>query len=189
MLQSETERCKGILLAFNPQRINHEVKWLSEVSRKFEDMNERERNRIEKQTIPGTNHGAYSLIVADEFSSQRILSAIADPYSRKILASTMHGALGALTLAKECHIPVTTVYRRIEELVDAGLVAPARASRTKDGKWFDLYRSTVKRIDVTSENGTLFVGLVKNEKLPDKFTRAPTAMHRERPFLHTDDSR
>ncbi len=101
----------------------------------------------------------------------------------------MHEALGALTLAKECKIPVTTVYRRIEELVEAGLVSPARAGRTKDGKWFDLYRSTVKRINVTSENGTISVGLVKNENLQDKFTRAPTAMQHERPFLHIDDSR
>ena len=157
--------------------------WLSGVRRKFEDMNEPEDNRIDKQTIRDANHGTYSLIVADEFSSQRILSAIADPYSRKILASTMHEALGALTLAKECDIPVTTVYRRIEELVRAGLVASAKASRTKDGKWFDLYRSTVKRIDVSSENGALFVGLVKNERLSDKFTRTrrePTAMQNER---------
>jgi hypothetical protein len=155
------------------------AKWLSDGRRKFEDMNEHENNRIEKQIIPGTNHGTYSLIVADEFSSQRILSAIADPYSRKILSSTMHEALGALTLAKECDIPVTTVYRRIEELVHAGLVASARASRTKDGKWFDLYRSTVKRIDISSENGTLFVGLVKNERLSDKLTRAPTSVQHE----------
>ncbi len=152
---------------------------LSEGSGKFENTNERVKNRMEKQTIPAMNHDTYSLIVADDFSSQRILSAIADPYSRKILSSTMHEALGALTLAKECDIPVTTVYRRIEELVRAGLVASAKASRTKDGKWFDLYRSTVKRIDVSSENGALFVGLVKNEKIPDKFTRTPTAMHRE----------
>lgn len=144
------------------------AKWLSDASGKFEDMNELEKNRIEKETIFVTNHVAYSSIVADEFSSQRILSAIADPYSRKILASTAYEALGALTLAKECGIPVTTVYRRIEELVRAGLVASVRAARTRDGKWFDLYRSTVKRIDVSSENGALSVGLVKNGKLPDR---------------------
>ena len=124
--------------------------------------------KIENRPIPAGNHGAYSSIIADEFSGQRILSAIADPYSRKILASTTREALGALALAKECGIPVTTVYRRIEELLQTGLVASVRASRTKDGKWFDLYRSTVKRIDVSSENGTLFVGLVKNEKIPNR---------------------
>jgi helix-turn-helix protein len=144
------------------------AKGLSDLNSKFEDMNELEKNRIENQTIPARNHGAYSSIIADEFSSQRILSAIADPYSRKILASTAHEALGALSLAKECGIPVTTVYRRIEELVRAGLVASVRAARTKDGKWFDLYRSTVKRIDVSSENGTLSVGLVTNEKLSNR---------------------
>lgn len=152
---------------------------LDESSGKLENTGDRERKRMEKQTLPATHNGTYSLIVADEFSSQRILSAIADPYSRKILSSTTHEAVGALTLAKECDIPVTTVYRRIEELVHAGLVASAKASRTKDGKWFDLYRSTVKRIDISSENGTLFVGLVKNDRLSDKLTRTPTSIQHE----------
>jgi len=142
------------------------AKCLSDLNGKFEDMNELEKYR--NQTIPAKNHSAYSSIIADEFSGQRILSAIADPYSRKILASTTREALSALTLAKECGIPVTTVYRRIEELLQTGLVASVRASRTKDGKWLDLYRSTVKRIDASSENGTLIVGLVKNEKISNR---------------------
>lgn len=131
---------------------------------------------IENQGFIGANHVGYSLIVADEFSSQMILSAIADRYSRMILANTMHEALSALGLAKKCGIPVTTVYRRIEELVHAGLIVAVSSGRTKDGKWFELYRSTIKRIDVSSERGTLFVGLVKNEKLPDKFTRQLAAI-------------
>ena len=146
---------------------------MGEGSRKFEDMNNCENSRVEKQTI------SYSMIVANEFSSQKIVSIIADPYSRAILAKTMHEAHGAIWLGKECGIPVTTVYRRIEELVDAGLVASVRTGRTKDGKWFEIYRSTVQRIDVSSENGALFVGLVKNEKILDKFTRTPAAMQRE----------
>jgi len=123
---------------------------------------------------------SYSLIVADEFSSERILSAIADPYSRKILAKTMHEALGTLVLANECDIPVTTVYRRIDELVRAGLIAPVKTARTKDGKWVDLYRSTVKRVDICSENGGLFVGLVKNEMSTGNFTRASTSVRHKR---------
>ena len=153
------------------------AKWLSDVSR-FDNMKDREKNRIEKQTIPSTSHSSYSLVVADEFSNQRILSALADPYSRKILSSTMHEALGALTLAEKCDIPVTTVYRRIEELLHAGLVTSVKAGRTKDGKWFDLYRSTIKRIDVSSEHGTIIVGLVKNDKPPDKSKRELTAIHK-----------
>jgi len=138
-----------------------------------ESIIERERSRTEVRSE--LQHSMYSVIVGDESAKQKILSAMADPYSRKIIAATMHDAVGALTLAKECGIPVTTVYRRIEELVEAGLVASVRASRTKDGKWYDLYLSTIRRIDISSENGTLMVGLAKNEKVPEKFTRALTA--------------
>ena len=141
---------------------------------------EREKNLSDKPA-PAISQSTYSLIVADEFSSQKILSAIADPYSRKILARTMHESLGALVLAKECDIPVTTAYRRIEELVHAGLIAPVKATRTKDGKWFDLYRSTVKRVDISSENGGLLVGLVENEISAGKFTRASTAVRHKGP--------
>ncbi|MGO9645840.1 MAG: ArsR/SmtB family transcription factor [Candidatus Bathyarchaeia archaeon] len=110
------------------------------------------------------------MIIAKELSKQRILTAIADPYSRRILVASIQNSVSALELSVECGIPITTVYRRIEELVQAGLVAAVKASRTKEGKWLELYRCLVKRIDISLENGTLFVGIVTDDKFPEKFT-------------------
>ena len=111
------------------------------------------------------------LIVSDQHAKQRILAAMADQYSRKILTATVNEAVSALDLSKTYEIPITTVYRRIEELVEAGLIAAVKSGRTTDGKWYDLYRSLLRRIDIGFENGDVRIEVVVNEHVADKFTR------------------
>ena len=111
------------------------------------------------------------LIVNEDLAKQRILSAMADQYSRKILTATVAEPVSALDLSKTYQIPITTVYRRIEELVEAGLIAAVKSGRTTDGKWFDLYRSLLRRIDVSFENGDVRIEVLVNEHVADKFTR------------------
>jgi len=116
------------------------------------------------------------LIVSDEPSKQRILAAMADEYSRKILTATIQEPISALELSKKYEIPITTVYRRIEELVEAGLLAAVKSGRTTDGKWFDLYRSLLRRIDVGFENGDVRIEIIVNEHVSDRFTRMWTSI-------------
>lgn len=116
------------------------------------------------------------MIVSDEPSKQRILAAMADEYSRKILTATIIEPISALELSKKYEIPITTVYRRIEELVEAGLLAAVKSGRTTDGKWFDLYRSLLRRIDVGFENGDVRIEIIVNEHVSDRFTRMWTSI-------------
>jgi DNA-binding transcriptional ArsR family regulator len=111
------------------------------------------------------------LIVTEEQAKQRILAALADEYSRKILTATIEDPMSALELSKKYEIPITTVYRRIEELVEAGLLAAVKSGRTTDGKWYDLYRSLLKRIDVSFERGDVRIDVIVNEHVADRFTR------------------
>jgi len=101
---------------------------------------------------------------------------MADRYSRRILAATTNDSMSALDLCNKCDIPVTTTYRRIEELLQAGLLAGVKYGRTTDGKWYELYRSLLKRIDVTFENGDMQVEVTKNDHVADKFTRIWTSI-------------
>jgi DNA-binding transcriptional ArsR family regulator len=101
---------------------------------------------------------------------ERVLAAIADKYSRKILQATIEGPMSASELTKRYEIPITTVYRRIEELVEAGLIASVKSGRTKEGKWFELYRSLVKCIHLQFE-GELRIDLIINEEVAYKFWR------------------
>lgn len=116
------------------------------------------------------------MIVSDEPSKQRILAAMADEYSRKILTATIQEPISALELSKKYEIPITTVYRRIEELVEAGLLAAVKSGRTTDGKWFDLYRSLLRRIDVGFEHGDVRIEIIVNEHVSDRFTRMWTSI-------------
>jgi len=126
------------------------------------------------------------LIVTDDVSKQRILTAIADPYSRMILRTITHDTKSALELSKECGIPVTTMYRRIEELLNAGLIVQAKASRTKDGKWFELYRTLVKNINITAEHGLIAIA-ISLDNVPDRLIRtSPSHSNlRTEPFAQT----
>lgn len=105
----------------------------------------------------------------------RILAAIADEYSRRILRATMEAPVSASEITRRYEIPVTTVYRRIEELIEAGLIASVKSGRTKEGKWFDVYRSLVRRIDMHFE-GDLHIELTVNEEVAYKFWRMQGAI-------------
>ena len=118
------------------------------------------------------------MIVTEEQAKQKILSAMADEYSRKILTATIEEPLSALELSKKYEIPITTVYRRIEELVEAGLLAAVKSGRTTDGKWYDVYRSLLRRIDVSFEKGDVRIEVSVNEHVADKFTRMWTSIPR-----------
>ena len=111
------------------------------------------------------------MIVNDEPAKHRILSALSDEYSRQILTATGSEPLSALELSRRYAIPITTVYRRIEELVSAGLMAAVKSGRTTDGKWYDLYRSLLLRVDVSFEGGNICIDARVNTQIADKFTR------------------
>jgi hypothetical protein len=69
-----------------------------------------------------TNHLVYvhaprnrsPLIVSDDPAKQRILAALSDEYSRKILTATIEIPMSALELSKKYEIPITTVYPQTE---------------------------------------------------------------------------
>ena len=85
--------------------------------------------------------------------------------------STRDEAVSALDLSKNYEIPITTVYRRVEELVPAGLLGAVKSGRTVDGKWYDLYRSLLNRIDVSFKEGDMRIEVEINDHVADKFTR------------------
>ena len=115
------------------------------------------------------------MIVNDEPAKQRILTALSDDYSRQILTATVHEPLSVLELSRNYGMPITTVYRRIQELVEAGLIAAVKSGRTTDGKWYDLYRSLVRRVDVTFDGVDVRIDAKLNDRVSDRFTRMWTS--------------
>jgi predicted transcriptional regulator len=59
--------------------------------------------------------------IVDQVAKQRILKALADPEEVSILMCMKATSKTAQSIAKETGIPLSTVYRKLEELKAAGL--------------------------------------------------------------------
>lgn len=99
------------------------------------------------------------------------MQALADEYSRAILVSTIQTPKSAIEVSAERNIPISTAYRRLHELEEAGLVVVERSKVTEDGKRFELYRSTVRSVSVSFNLNSIDVELVPNEDMVARFTR------------------
>ena len=90
--------------------------------------------------------------VEQEEKIQGILEIMADKYSRDLLRITQDLPKSALGMSQETGIPISTVYRRIQRLQDAGVVRVSGEINLEGKKHF-LYQSKVKAISskVTGE--------------------------------------
>lgn len=79
---------------------------------------------------------------------ERILDALGDAASRGILLMLSDGPRSAQELLTANHIPQSTLYRKIHELQELGLVGIQRTAITPEGKRVDLYRSLLSELHV-----------------------------------------
>jgi DNA-binding transcriptional ArsR family regulator len=85
---------------------------------------------------------------ADADRLQEPLDALQDAECRAILSATSDAALSAKEVSKRCELPRSTVYRKLDQLTDAGLLAEhTRVRRT--GKHTSVYRRTVDGVCVS----------------------------------------
>lgn len=89
----------------------------------------------------------------DEPDSSVVLSALGSKYSAEILCAA-GTPKSAQALSDDIEIPIATCYRRIEELVDAGLLTCEGRQLSEEGRRTNIYRRTVDEIEVdfSSEN-------------------------------------
>lgn len=99
--------------------------------------------------------------VQEETTKDGFLRILADKYSRAILEATMDSPKSAIELSAECKIPISTAYRRVQELHDQKLVGIS-GSINNDGKKYFLYKSKVKAIMTCFNGSSLNVEIVPN---------------------------
>ncbi len=90
-----------------------------------------------------------------------LLRILADKYSRAILDATMDSPKSAIELSAECKIPISTAYRRVQELHDNKLLGIS-GSINDDGKKYFLYKSKIKSIMTCFNGGSLEIEIVPN---------------------------
>ncbi|UTF55514.1 winged helix-turn-helix domain-containing protein [Natronosalvus rutilus] len=79
--------------------------------------------------------------------SDALLSALGSKYSAEILCAA-GTPKSAQALSEDIEVPIATCYRRIEELVDAGLLECEGRKLSNEGRRTNIYRRTLDEIEV-----------------------------------------
>ena len=103
-------------------------------------------------------------------TSQAVSDALADAYSRRVLAACVRKAKAVKDISRETDLPLPTTYRHVNHLQEAGLLVVERSALTEDGKRYELYRSRVRgaRIEVGAGGETVTWEL--NEPVEERLT-------------------
>ena len=100
-----------------------------------------------------------------------LLRALADDYSRKILLSTVEKAMSVEELSHTFQIPISTAYRRVNEMRETGVLTIEKTILTDDGKKFELYRSSFKGINLQLEKAEILLDVELNEDVATRLSR------------------
>ncbi len=105
----------------------------------------------------------YAQKIEDEDKKSCLLEVVSDKYTRSILDAIMDKPKTCLEVSRECRIPISTVYRRMQFLHDNKLVTPS-GSFNEDGKKYFMYKSKVKEIrtNFLGGSGSVQIKMVLN---------------------------
>ena len=107
-------------------------------------------------------HTQHSLIISDEKTRQAILEALADKESLKILDAAVFHSKPINDIIRETGIAHTTAYRKVNSLLQVGLLVVQKTKITPDGKKYSEVRSTMRSFNVKYDLGELVVESVQN---------------------------
>ena len=121
------------------------------------------------------------LRIDDQNSKDRLLKAVSERQMRDLLVRMLKEGKSASDLSDETRIPLSSVYRHIHELNEAGLLAVDRATITEQGKRLEFYRSTVTEVNLKFEIQSDLLDLRPNEDIENKFYRLWSSIREVRP--------
>ena len=90
------------------------------------------------------------------------LEILYDKYCRSILEAIMNTPKSAIEVSREKMIPLSTVYRRIQQLHDSKMIRTSGVI-TDEGKRLFLYKSKIKAVNTSFHDGIIDVDVVFNK--------------------------
>jgi DNA-binding Lrp family transcriptional regulator len=111
------------------------------------------------------------VLIASVRVRDALIQALADEYSRKIILRTINQPKSIGDLSEGEGIPLSTAYRRVNEMTDAGILVVEKIILTSDGKKFELYRSAFRSVEIKLDQGELTIEAVLNEDIAARFSR------------------
>lgn len=117
---------------------------------------------------PGHNTTIDGSVVAQtEAAIQDILDALDDPDCRVILDATSDQALTASELSETCDLPLSTAYRKVDVLTEAGLL-DERVRLSSSGSHTSEYARLVEDVHVSMDEDGLSLTVSRREsQTPD----------------------
>ena len=103
-------------------------------------------------------------------SSEELLELLGEERVRQILAATSREPLSAKALSEECDVALSTVYRRVEDMVAHDLLVE-RTQLESDGSHHSTYEANVDHLDVDIDDGTITVSVTVREDASQRFSR------------------
>jgi DNA-binding transcriptional ArsR family regulator len=108
--------------------------------------------------------------VSGEPDVETIGSLLEDPTVRTILTQTSQESMSASTLSDYCDASRPTVYRRLEDLRECGLLVERTKPDPDGGHHRTLYSTNLERITIELEDEGLTIRIDRREDIADRFT-------------------
>ncbi|MFC4405590.1 winged helix-turn-helix domain-containing protein [Haloarchaeobius iranensis] len=108
--------------------------------------------------------------MADPPDIDTLADLLADECARQILVETRGEALPAAALSERTGASEPTVYRRLERLQAADLVAE-EVQVVTDGKNYSVYRARLDGVELDLTDDGFEVEIARRERMADRFTR------------------
>jgi hypothetical protein len=99
-------------------------------------------------------------LIDDPERQQAFLQIISDQFSMKIISSIIPEAKTAVQIGKETHIPISTVYRRLQLLQENKMVKIS-GGINKVGKFF-VYQSKIREISTSFDGKSMRIYVTPN---------------------------
>ena len=105
-----------------------------------------------------------------------LISALADEYARRIILKTINRAYSVEDLSRDENVPISTAYRRVNELKEVGLLTIEKTILTDEGKKFELYRSAFRSVHIDLNQGEIVIDADLNEDVGTRLSRLWASM-------------
>lgn len=96
--------------------------------------------------------------------------------ARTILLATSQTPMSASTLSDHCDVSQPTIYRKLEDLRECGLLVERTELDPEAGHHRTVYLTNLRRITVHLEDGTMDLQIDRQEDIADRFTRLVEGM-------------
>lgn len=108
-----------------------------------------------------------------------VLAALGDPLSRGVLLRLNDAPRSAQDLLGSLNVSQSTLYRRLRELEESGLIGVERFVISEDGKKSELFRSLLEEAEVRFEGSSLDVQFKFRDLTAERLSELWSGVRRE----------